>query len=131
MVITTTDSAYTYTLLPGTNNRGAVPSFKIVNNKATSNTQGFQIKTQFGRNRIECELEIMDSDTNIRTSLLPMLEYPSEWEVTFDDIVPLRNTTLLNMALVDYDLDNEFQFVNSDGTGDLRINLKLIEVIGV
>ena len=126
MIIATTDAVYSYTMLEGLSTGYATPQHKIINNKKNSNTLGFQIKTQVGKNRIETIIDIVDSDSNIRTNLLPMLEYPVNVDVTFDSDVPFRNTSIITMNIVDYDLDGTIQ----EG-GDLRIQLKLVEVVGV
>ena len=126
MIIATTDAVYSYTMLEGLSTGYATPQHKIINNKKNSDTLGFQIKTQVGKNRIETIIDIVDSDSNIRTNLLPMLEYPVNVDVTFDSDVPFRNTSFITMNIVDYDLDGTIQ----EG-GDLRIQLKLVEVVGV
>lgn len=127
MIIETTDSTYSYTIV-NDNTKYAVPVHKLINNKKSSNTLGFQIKTQVGKNRIETVIDLLDSDSNIRNSLLPMLEYPVNVNVTFDENLPLRNTATITMNIVDYDIDSKIQDMDD---GDLRMKLKLVEVVGV
>ena len=127
MIIATTDGTYSYTRSQGSDGLGyAVKNLKLMNNKRSTSTLGFQPKVQTGQNRYECIVDIMDLEVNLRTSLLPMLEYPVNVDVTFDSNVPLRNTSIITMNIVDYDLDEIIQ----EG-GDLRIQLKLVEVVGV
>ena len=127
MIIATTDGTYSYTRSQGSDGLGyAVKNLKLMNNKRSTSTLGFQPKVQTGQNRYECIVDIMDLEVNIRTSLLPMLEYPVDVDVTFDETIPLRNVTQLKMVISDYDIDKDFQ----EGA-DLRISLKLIEIVGI
>lgn len=128
MTLETVDSVYTYTIPEAVARGYNVPTHKLVNNKKRSNTTGYQRKVQVGRNRIETEVDIIDNESNIRTSLDPMLEYPVEINVTFDENVPMRNTSTLRMVLDDYSIDSDIQSVTD---GSLRIRIKLVEVIGV
>lgn len=128
MIITTDDSVYSYTILRNTGRYGSATEFTLTKDKKFSNTQGFQPKVQVGRNRIEAEVDILDTESNILTNLYPMLEYPVEVNVTFDERPPLRGSTQLKMVINDYQIDDKIQDTDD---GDLRIQLKLVEVIGV
>ena len=128
MTLETTDELYTYTIPESVARGYNEATHSIVNNKKRSNTTGFQRKVQVGRNRIETIVDIIDDESNIRTLLLPMLEYPVDVNVTFDEVVPLRNTASLRMVIDDYDIDGDIQSVSD---GSLRVKIKLVEIIGV
>jgi len=128
MIIASDDGVYTYTINRNTGNYGSAATHTLVKNKKISNTQGYQIKTQVGRNRIESTIDILDTEANVLTSLYPMFEYPVEVNVTFDERVPLRSSAQLKMVIVDYTIDDTIQDMDD---GDLRLQLKLVEVIGV
>jgi hypothetical protein len=128
MIIASEDSVYSYTILRNTGRYGSVAVHKLSNNKKISSTQGYQIKTQTGRNRIESVIDILDTESNILTNLYPMLEYPVEVNVTFDERPPLRSGTELKMVITSYEIDDQIQDMDD---GDLRMKIKLVEIIGV
>ena len=128
MIISTTDGLYTYTRAESSSTGAVIVVHSITSNARVASTQGYQIKKQVGRNRIETDVEFIDIESNVRTNLLPQLEHPSSVNVTFDSNVALRGTDALTMTIVGYTIDDQLQDMD-DGT--LLIKLKLIEVIGV
>jgi hypothetical protein len=122
--ITTTDSAYTWTA----NTDGQVVFIPEINNQ-TSDTQGNLRKVQKGtlRNRAVVRIEMTNSAFD--NTLAPMLEYPSDVNVTFERYIPKRNTnqgrfTFENMRPT----EDTLQFDSSnEGTGEFFLDF--VEVI--
>jgi len=122
-ILTTTDSAYTYTAI--TNNGGAViKDWQIKNNNKVSNTQGFLVKVEKGEKRVELVLSLADTKTNLETNVLPMLGYPTNINVTLDRNIPSKTVKTGLFAMVDYEMVNEF----SEGL-EQEIEIKIIEVL--
>ena len=117
-IITTTDSAYTYT--------STIPvgiAFTLNNNNKVSSTQGYLVKIQKGQNRVQATVRLKVSTANYRTVFEPMLIYPSNVDVTFDRNIPGKSSTQMECVLSSMKIVQEF-------TGDeIEIEITLIEVL--
>ena len=120
--IATLDGQYSYTSRLDT---PATIKQKIVNNNQETNTQGFLRKVQVGRRRVEIEISIDDTKSNIETNILPMLTYPDSVQVTIDRNFLGRTVKTIEMVIDDYD----YQELGENETGDGIISLKLVEVL--
>lgn len=118
--IRTVDSAYDYSdSLPAT----VKQSFKT--NLQTSDTQGFMIKRQAGRQRVELTLNITGTKSAIEAQLLPQLNYPSDSFVTIDRNILGKSTATMRAVISEYDVREEF----ADGN-EMSVDLTCIEVLG-
>lgn len=123
-IMTTTDSSYTYTAL--TSDGGdVIEQWQIKNNNKTADTQGFLRKVEKGEIRVECIVSLADSKTNLEASVLPMLTYPTNVNVTFNRNILSKSTNSGEFTIEDYTVEREF----NDGN-DMEIRIKLVEVLG-
>jgi hypothetical protein len=118
-IITTTDSEYTY------NSPDAVGiKFNPKTNNKTSDTQGFLPKVQKGKLRYEPSVTLKVTRANYETIFLPMLEYSSDVNVTFDREIPGRNTATGRFIFYSMNIEKEF-----DGGLEYEISIRLKEVL--
>jgi len=119
-IITTTDDALTYT-----DTAGAQIIFDAETNTVTSNTQGFLSKVQKGRVRNKATVSMLVTNTDYENIFLPMLEYPTAVNCTFDREIPMRGTATGEFNLLSARIVAELP----DSTYDLE--LELVEIIVV
>ncbi len=122
-IITTIDSAYTYTALT-TDGGDVIEQWQIKNNNKASDTQGFLRKVEKGDTRIESIVSLTDSKTNLETNVLPMLTYPTNVTVTFNRNILGKTTNVGTFTIEDLTVVNEF-----NNGADMEITIKLVEVV--
>ena len=117
--LATTDGAYTFT----TTTPATVQQSPVNNNKL-SNTQGFLIKQQVGRVRVEMSCTLNATKTNVETNLLPQITYPQSVNVTIDRNILGKTTNTMTGVIASYDISDEF-----DEGNEYLVTLKIIEVL--
>lgn len=124
LIITTSDSVYTYSLAASQGDPVADISFEYDSNIKTSDTQGFLRKVQKGRYRIRATVTIMDTKARLEAAVLPMWQYPQTVNVTFDRNIPGKSTDTGEFVMESYKILQEF-----DGGTMQEIELQFTEVL--
>lgn len=124
LIITTSDSVYTYDVNASQADQTAQISFEYDSNIKTADTQGFLRKVQKGRYRIRAVVSVMDTKARIEAALLPMWQYPQTVNVTFDRNIPGKSTATGEFVMEDYRIKQEF-----DGGTMQEIEMQFTEVL--
>jgi len=117
-IIASTDSTYSYT---STIPVGYV--FTPQSNNSFGNTQGFLRKKQIGKSRVKATVVLMVSVSDYEQTLIPMLSYATNVNVTFDRVIPASGVTTKEFTFETLALKQIFP----DDTYEIQI--ELIEVL--
>ena len=117
-IITSTDSEYTYT--------SSIPVgivFTPQNNASFANTQGYLRKKQVGKSRVQAMVTLLVSVSDYETTFIPSLAYASNFNVTFDRVIPSRGTATGEFVFETMAIKKEF------GDSTYEIEIRLTEVL--
>ena len=107
LTLTTVDGLYTYTNTLSHTGVSHVVRYRVTDNFKKADTQGYLVKIQKGEVRVDADVVITDTETNIINSFEPLFTHNTDVTVTFPRNIPLLGSATGRFAIYNISFDGE------------------------